>query len=897
MSIRERQRTFRSSPKITYLSHITIDRRLVGRAGDQTARGTLMSTDAHERFETAVNRIDEFKRRGERTYLTLNGLALGEIPMWLFEVGRDRLQRLDLRGNNLGELPAAIGSLSHLRELDVSRNALVKLPPEIGLLSNLRVLNASDNRIVSIPTEVGQLSSLEELYLLRNRLHELPIEIGKLINLRELYIWGNDLNEIPGEIGSLQNLTILNLSVNQLSSLPRELLGLTRLRELYLHHNPALRLPEEILGASSASTHFHKKRDEAARPADPARILKYHFAAQRHPLLEARVIIVGDGGVGKSSLARQLVHSTPAQSEQPTTPGVAIETWPVALRGSQVQVHVWDFGGQEPMHAAHPYFFTERCLYLVVASSRESGVEERLDYWLTTVEKVGAGARALAVVNKVDQNAMDIDRATLGRKHVILPRDSTAAFFPTACTTGEGMAALRAAVMTQLEFMEQIWDFIPSSFFAVKTHLQSLRAAQANVVSFDRWRDICRESGVDGEDERRDLLELLRNLGSVISFPDDARLRHLGVLNPEWVVRAIYPLLSSDEIAAAGGLLTEQDIERILPNDSYPMETHGWLISLMEAFELIFPVDARRYLVPSRLPKEAPEWSLSEEWCENRDALHLELRYDVLPDNVISRFVVRNHSRSHTARSWWRYGIAIRSGPCRALVRALPGERKIEVRVRGPRIHRPSFIYGIRRDLQVLTEHLGHEQLWVILLGDHAEKYDELLLLAEHGHTKIPRVIAGQYHEFELSTILDLIETKCDQRDHAQRLMTEVNLTMARDIYNNRDGILVTGRAKVGVINAKHSWTKLSSEGMAVEQLASQLDQLRLRAKERSTAPEHDVDVGKVTQAQAEARKGNGPGALKKLRGISKWLLELAKEIGVDVAAKAIEAACGLPGG
>jgi Leucine-rich repeat (LRR) protein len=115
-----------------------------------------MLNDAHDRFEAAMNRIAEFERKKERTYLTLGGLALGEIPMWLFDVGRDKLQRLDFQGNNLEELPAAIGILSHLRELDVSRNALVQLPPEIGLVSDLRVLNASDNRITAIPSEVGQ---------------------------------------------------------------------------------------------------------------------------------------------------------------------------------------------------------------------------------------------------------------------------------------------------------------------------------------------------------------------------------------------------------------------------------------------------------------------------------------------------------------------------------------------------------------------------------------------------------------------------------------------------------------------------------------------------------------------------------------------------------------------
>lgn len=51
--------------------------------------------------------------------------------------------------------------------------------------------------------------------------------------------------------------------------------------------------------------------------------------------------------------------------------------WPIRLKGEEdVRLHVWDFGGQEIMHATHQFFLTERSLYLLVLSGRQ-GVRTR----------------------------------------------------------------------------------------------------------------------------------------------------------------------------------------------------------------------------------------------------------------------------------------------------------------------------------------------------------------------------------------------------------------------------------------------------------------------------------------------------------------------------------------
>lgn len=83
-------------------------------------------------------------------------------------------------GNELAELPAAIGILTALRDLDLGRNHLHTVPPQLGDLTELLTLNLMCNKLSSLPPEIGQLRRLQRLGLKSNCLEELPPEIGGL---------------------------------------------------------------------------------------------------------------------------------------------------------------------------------------------------------------------------------------------------------------------------------------------------------------------------------------------------------------------------------------------------------------------------------------------------------------------------------------------------------------------------------------------------------------------------------------------------------------------------------------------------------------------------------------------------------------------------------------------
>ncbi|MBN2443483.1 MAG: leucine-rich repeat domain-containing protein, partial [Spirochaetales bacterium] len=88
-------------------------------------------------------------------------------------------QTLNLRYNQLTEIPVEIGQLQNLQVLDLGDNQLTEIPAEIGQLQNLQVLSLRDNQLTEIPIEIGQLQNLLVLYLMQNPLTNPPLDIAE----------------------------------------------------------------------------------------------------------------------------------------------------------------------------------------------------------------------------------------------------------------------------------------------------------------------------------------------------------------------------------------------------------------------------------------------------------------------------------------------------------------------------------------------------------------------------------------------------------------------------------------------------------------------------------------------------------------------------------------------
>ncbi|MFN0080527.1 MAG: COR domain-containing protein [Prosthecobacter sp.] len=751
-----------------------------------------MTPEAQAAYEVALEKIEACRREGKQgTHLDLSRLGLTQVPPEISQL--TALTDLGLYSNQLTSLPPQFGQLSALRELILAENQVTSLPPEFGQLAALRVLYLQDNQLTSLPPEFGQLAALTELRLADNQLTSLPPEIGQLSALTKLSLANNQLSTLPPEvgqlaeltqldlannlfstllpeIGKLTSLTLLFLDNNPLKRLPPEIGQIPALKELYLHRNPRLGLPAEVLGPTRRASSVKNP------PAKPQAILDYYFAQQKgtRPLNEVKLLLVGRGEAGKTSVSRAL-RGEKFKKEQAETPGIDIRPWELAYPGGEpVKVHVWDFAGQEITHETHRFFLTERSLYVVVLDGRGGQQMEEAEYWLSHVERYGSRkdgekvehSPVIVVLNKWrSPGPYDVEKRRLQREH-----PNIRAFVETDCKSGDGIDSLRetiCAVLAQMPAVRQEW---PLTYFQVRQKLDELvshkdATKRRHFLNWEAYRQVCVDCGVTDQGAQTSLAENLNALGVALYYGDDERLRDTRVLNPNWAANGLYGLVRGvhrkpfqnkpgqlwqgefPEVLAEG--MEGMSKERGATIEDYPEErdgvrVHEFLLELMQDRELGFLADEINgkplYLLPGLLTLDEPEPK------DYHVAAHIEgaqvrfrYLYELLPAGVMSRFIVRTHPLSDDYFRWQR-GVVLGWGNARALVIA---ERRRNPRVDvfilgGTAAERQELAGVVRANMDEIHRGLpdglkGREELYLTVPGDQYESVEKLEKLEYQG--------------------------------------------------------------------------------------------------------------------------------------------------------------------
>jgi len=669
---------------------------------------------------------------GQLTQLTLLYLSSNRLTSLPSEIGQlTQLTLLYLSSNRLTSLPSEIGQLTQLTELYMMNNQLTSLPPEIGELTQLTLLDLDGVGLTSLPPEIGELTQLIDLDLRNNELATLPLEIGQLTQLTELYMMNNQLTSLPIEIGQLtllENLALvknqlpipekvlgrtndpqsilgfyflyhlpqytrsiswiskLQLNSSDLEKIPPEIDHLTNLEYLDLRGNDALPIPPEIL----------------AKIHDPQAILNYYFetVADAQTINEAKLVLVGEGVVGKTSLVNRLVHDT-FNPDENKTEGIKITNWPVAQGEQEIDVHIWDFGGQEIMHATHQFFLTERTLYLLVVNARQSEAQNNLYYWLKVIESFGGDSPIIIVANKADEHPLDWNLDQLLAKY-----SQIQAVVETSCKTQQGIDRLRELIQLEVVELEHVNTQMPRAWFNVKEQLEA-QADEQDYVPFADYVQLCVDEVVTDEADQATLIRFLHDLGVVLNFQDDryTGLRDTHILNPAWVTEGVYRIINARDLLKSEGVLTWPALRKILKKPRYPHDRERrYILDMMRKFELCVSFrhgKDEKYLIPDLLPKKEPD---TGDWD---DALVFEYHYpEVLPSSLISRFIVRMEAIIHE-QTYWRSGVLLAHRRNKALVRADSEAGFIHIAVQGQHNTRREFMAVIRHQIDTINQSIA----------------------------------------------------------------------------------------------------------------------------------------------------------------------------------------------
>ncbi|MCB1154781.1 hypothetical protein KDL45_14090, partial [bacterium] len=529
--------------------------------------------------------------------------------------------------------------------------------------------------------EIGSLTTLKGLYLTGNQLTQLPPEIGSLTALEGLNLDGNQLRQLPSEIGSLTTLKGLYLRGNQLTQLPPEIGSLTELERLYFSGNPLTSPPADIIQQGTGA------------------ILQYlRGLLEQGESLQwtSKMLVVGEGGVGKTNLIRRLRNQGFKGNLDPTH-GMMVNDVLIdhpEKAGLRMTLRAWDFGGQDIYHATHQFFLSQRSLYVLVWNARLGYEQGRLRYWLDMIQAAAPDAPVIVVATFCDMDKIKPDLPTQELKEAY-PQIQN--FLNYSTMTNEGIEDLRDEIAKHAAGLPLMGRPLPTNWAKASDDIRRL-SETTQLISPKEFKQQLLDCGVE-EDSLLTVATDMHDLGEVLYYLPESRHAETSahddpiddyvILDSEWVSQEIAKILDSKDVTKKHGLLSKKEMEKLWAE--HDAHLRDFLLRLMETYDLSYRTTDRDEvcLVVELLPHD-PKEDYDKEWNaihEKPNCKEISVRYQLntMQPGIPTWAIARAHD--HSMGNHWRSGAVLADNPKDprnlAMLRSNAHDRYVDITVRG----------------------------------------------------------------------------------------------------------------------------------------------------------------------------------------------------------------------
>ncbi|CAK8725835.1 hypothetical protein GMJAKD_17805 [Candidatus Electrothrix aarhusensis] len=830
-------------------------------------------------LDLSDNEISDYSFRNMRTWYDSNRIS----DYFLKEL--TQLQMLNLHSNQISDC-SFLKELTQLQELNLSDNQLsdCSFPNE---LTQLRKLDLSDNQLSDI-FFLKELIQLQTLDLSYNQISDISF-LKELGQLQALDLSDNQVSNISF-LKDLLQLQTLDLGYNQISDISF-LKELSQLQKLDLRSNQLRRLPNwitELLSETVFDKYEHNKINVGDNPltSPPPEIIRQGREAMRAyfrslekeetvKLHEAKVLLVGEGMAGKTSLLKQL-QGLEFDKKESQTHGINVlslsnKEIPGLEQEEEYRLHFWDFGGQEIMHASHRFFMSNRSLYILVLDSR---TDSRKFHWLRHIEKYGGKSPLIVTMNKIDINpSYNIEQKSINKQFPWIENR----FFRISCKNKVGLPELVRSIAASISATPLYGMEISKSWLTIRTELEQATEAQ-NYINRDQFIAICEKNGVKDEISRMTLLKLLNDLGTVLFF-ENLPLTDIYVLDPHWVTVGVYKIINSEK--TKDGILHEIDLEFILNEEkircdeydparekvfTYTRAELSYLIQIMQEFKLcyLYSNSEHLYILPNQLPKE-PE---QEPELQGDNLLHFVIEYDFLPSSLFSRLMVRLKEDIRDRQQQWRYGMFLENDDLnvQAIIRMEEQTNRIIITIKGGLHNKRQYLSVIRHSIAGL----GFQELVpkeLVPLPGHEDIFAEYQELLGYDRAERDEYFKGTLGEtFSVSELLDSVVSKTERNKEG--------ITIMNNIQNNANQTQNVSQTNTQT-NTQNQSVELHNQFKEAQGLFRNLkndilDEAEIEIEDEKEKKRVANELSKaekaLTEAEAAAEQGKEPDAATKSR-------------------------------
>ena len=578
------------------------------------------------------------------------------------------IQDLHLSGTKIQDINP-LQYLTNIQSLYLSGTKIQDLTP----IQNLTTIQAIDLSYTSIQdlTPIRNLTNIQSLYLSGIKAQDLS-PIQNLTNIQSLYLSHTLIQDLT-PLQNLINIRYLDLRNTKVNSLEKVLNHIKEGLKVYLHNNVNS-------GISVANTPLKYPPLEIVEEGNLA-IINYFEELENQGedyIYEAKLLIVGKGGAGKTSLAIKLNDDkADLPQEEATTRGIEIKQITFPCESSKTfTINIWDFGGQEIYHSTHQFFLTKKSLYVLLDDTRESDKtvnDDAFKYWLEVVRLFGGGSPLLIVQNEKGNRSKDIDLKGMQAQFGFIKEKLT-----TNLANNRGLEEVKAAIQYHIQKLPHIGDALPKNWSAIRTRLLTIQQEKPH-ITLQEYLDLCTQEGIPDKTKALYVSDYLHNLGNLLHFQDNSILKRLVILQNKWATDAVYRVLDNEPIKINKGYFSFNQLSTIWSEDIYESYLPE-LLELMLNFELCYELETKHnYLIPGLLPESRPDnftWSY-----ENN--LQLRYRYKFMPKGILSRFIVRMNTYIKDRSRIWKNGVVLTRNNTYAFINEVYGENELKVHVYG----------------------------------------------------------------------------------------------------------------------------------------------------------------------------------------------------------------------
>ncbi|MCD0475988.1 leucine-rich repeat domain-containing protein [Flavobacterium sp. EDS] len=800
----------------TALSRITTLDLHRNKINDITALKDLTSLINLNLNHNNISKINDLENLVNLKYLFLSENPISEISILKNLKG---INSLDLSNTIISDIKV-LENLIHIKKLSLSDNQISDITP-LKKLKKITSLTLWSNQIRDI-RPLKYLSELLYLDLSNNQIEDInPIEnLTKLVNL---YLDGNKISDIA-VLQNHRKLKLLVLEKNNISDF-RPLENQIRSNEIVLDSEKQFDIEDGLFISNNHSTIPPFEVLEQGNET----VLQYFEDARQYGLKalnECKLIFVGDGGLGKTSLMKKIV-GLPFTTEV-TTHGINKKSWNEVINknNEKIKVNLWDFGGQHIQHSLHQFFLTEKVIYILLLDPRN---DTNVMYWLDQIDKLGKDSEVLIVYNYKDPKDKDShNNKNFFELRKTYPKLRTP--FLLSCKDDYGFDDFKTELTKTILNQKDLLVQYPLNWFKIKNELEKDVTISKNYIAYNEYDLICKNNKYTNEINKKNLLKQLDKIGSIVFF-DKPILNDLQVLNPDWITTGAYSVITSEITRSKKGHLNYSNLKEIFKDEKslfaneriklkYKEKDFQFILALMTDYDLCVtnPFEKNEYLVPCAFEGEKPLEFDKYKNGSRRYRFQFESSFEML---IMYRFMARNISNC-VKNGYWQSGIVIKDQHSEtfALVETNQHSKIIDFWIKGDNIR--GLWEVLRRDIKDINSKYSLEYREEVLYISKENKkqvflsYDEMIDSLKNGVSTIDYHPTYRIRNINVLNVIDNFED-------SQKILNAMN--KEGQIFNFKGDFISNGNTQIGgKNNTQNSYINNYSNNSQIQELKDILE-------------------------------------------------------------------------